>query len=179
MNELKILLEGHAKKTSEGWTANSAAVLVKSGGKNIIIDPGCEKEKLLDSLKKENLSEKDIDYVVLTHSHEDHAVLAGIFTNAEIITKGNSVPGTDIELLPTPGHTEDHVSVIVETPKGRYAIAGDVFWWTDDEEQIVDINKKDPTRISDVNDLINSRKKILEIADYIIPGHGKMFRVEK
>jgi len=27
--------------------------------------------------------------------------------------------------------------------------------------------------------LIASRKKIIEVADYIIPGHGKMFKVEK
>ena len=179
MNEVKILFEGHAMKTPEGWNANSACVLVKSKGKNIIVDPGCDKEKLIDSLKKENLSVKDLDYVVLTHSHEDHALMADIFSNAEVITKGNSVPGTDLRLLKTPGHTEDHISVIVPAPKGTYAIAGDVFWWTDDEEQKVDVNKKDPACVSSMEDLVKSRKKILETADYVIPGHGKMFRVEK
>lgn len=27
--------------------------------------------------------------------------------------------------------------------------------------------------------LVKSRKKILETADYVTPGHGKMFEVEK
>ena len=27
--------------------------------------------------------------------------------------------------------------------------------------------------------LLTSRKKVLEIADYIIPGHGKMFKVKR
>ncbi len=176
---VKVLLEGHARKTPEGWTANSAMVLVKSNGKNIIIDPGCEKKRLIDALKKEKLSVKDIDYVILTHSHEDHALLADIFSNAKVITKGNSVPDTEVRLLHTPGHTPDHISVVVPTSEGTYVIAGDVFWWMDDEEQKIDINKKDPVRIHDMEKLVESRKKILEIADYVIPGHGKTFKVEK
>jgi len=179
MNEVKVLLEGHARKTPEGWDANSAVVLVKSNGKNIIVDPGCEKKNLIDALEKEKLSAKDIDYVVLTHSHEDHALLADIFGNAKVINKGNSVPGTEVRLLHMPGHTEDHISVVIPTPEGIYVIAGDAFWWTDDEKQKIDINKKDPASVSDMDKLIESRKKILKIADYVIPGHGKMFKVEK
>jgi hypothetical protein len=30
-----------------------------------------------------------------------------------------------------------------------------------------------------MNQLIESRKKILNIADYIIPGHGKIFKVDE
>jgi len=40
------------------------------------------------------------------------------------------------------------------------------------------MNRKDPF-VKDKVALMNSRKKLLEIADYIIPGHGKMFKVEK
>jgi len=179
MNEVKVLLEGHARKTSEGWVANSAVVLVKSNGKNIIVDPGCEKKNLIDALKKEKMSEKDIDYVILTHSHEDHAMLLDIFSNAKVITKGNSVPETDIKLLQTPGHTADHISVVISASESVYVIAGDVFWWMDGEEQIIDVNRKDPVHVFDMEKLVESRKKILEIADYVIPGHGKTFRVKK
>lgn len=179
MNEVKILFEGYARKTPEGWDANSTCVLVKSKGRNIIVDPGCNREKLLDALEREHLTLDDIDYVVLTHGHDDHALLADIFRNAEVITEGNSVPGTDVELLSTPGHTRSHISVAVRTPEGTYVIAGDVFWWTDEEEQKVDINKKDNVPVFDMEKLVESRKKILEMADYVIPGHGKIFRVEK
>jgi len=32
---------------------------------------------------------------------------------------------------------------------------------------------------TDIEKLKESRKKVLEIADWIIPGHGKMFKVNK
>ena len=69
----------------------------------------------------------------------------------------------------------------MSTKAGIYIVAGDIFWWTNDEIQIMDVGKVDkghPKEV-DMKKLIESRKKILEIADWIIPGHGKMFRVEK
>ena len=192
MNEIKVLIEGYAKEIEDGWTASSTVTLVKSNGKNIIVDPGFNRTKLLDSLKKENLEIKDIDYVFLTHNHPDHAFLAGIFENAKvvdelyiydknIITKhGGLIPGTDLKIIRTPGHMEEHCSLVVPTRQGTYVVAGDVFWWLENEKQEVNINKpdNDPEHM-DIQKLIASRKKVLEIADYIIPGHGKMFKVEK
>ena len=40
------------------------------------------------------------------------------------------------------------------------------------------MNKEDDYA-NDMEKLKESRKKALEIADYIIPGHGKKFKVEK
>ena len=44
----------------------------------------------------------------------------------------------------------------------------------------IDINKpdSDPEHMN-IQKLIASRKKILRIADFIIPGHGKMFMVKR
>ena len=36
-----------------------------------------------------------------------------------------------------------------------------------------------PGILDSVEDFNKSRKKVLEIADYIVPGHGKMFKVKK
>lgn len=192
MTEVKILIEGYAKPLKNGWLANSSVVLIKSNGKNIIVDPGFDREKLLNVLKKEKLRASDIDFVFLTHGHIDHSLLAGIFENAKIvdelyvyqkdvITKHNGViPDTDLKVIRTPGHMEEHCSLIVETEKGVYAVAGDVFWWSENEKQEININKpdNDPEHM-DIQKLIASRKKILELADYIIPGHGKMFKIKK
>lgn len=192
MTEVKILIEGYAKPLKNGWLANSSVVLIKSNGKNIITDPGCDREKLLNVLKKEKLKTSDIDFVFLTHGHIDHSLLAGIFENAKIvdelyvyqkdvITKHDGViPDTDLKVIRTPGHMEEHCSLIVKTEKGVYAVAGDVFWWSENEKQEIDINKpdNDPEHM-DIQKLIASRKKILELADYIIPGHGKMFKIKK
>lgn len=192
MAKVKILIEGYAKPLKNGWLANSSVVLVKSNGKNIIVDPGFDRGKLLNVLEKEKLKTSDIDFVFLTHGHIDHSVLAGIFKNAKMvdelyvyqkdfITKHNGViPDTNLKVIRTPGHMEEHCSLIIETKQGVCAVAGDVFWWLESEKQEIDINKpdNDPEHMN-IQKLIASRKKLLKLADYIIPGHGKMFKVER
>ena len=91
------------------------------------------------------------------------------------------VLGGDVEIIETPGHVPEHLSLLINTKDGRGAIAGDVFWWTDDEEQILDINQMDQSMAFDMDmeKLVESRKIILEKADYIIPGHGKMMKVDR
>lgn len=192
MAEVKILIEGYAKPLKNGWMANSSVVLVRSNGKNILADPGFDRKKLLSGLKKEKLKTSDIDFVFLTHGHIDHSGLAGIFENAKIVDElyvyqkdaiakhGGVIPGTGLKVIRTPGHMEEHCSLIVETKKGVYAVAGDAFWWLENQKQEVDVNKQDndPEHM-DIRKLIASRKKLLELADYIIPGHGKVFKVKK
>ena len=192
MAEVKVLLEGYAKPSEGGWIANSSVVLIKSNGKITIADPGFDRERLLDSLRKEKLKTSDIDFVFLTHGHIDHSGLAGIFENAKIVDElyvyqknvipkhEGIIPGTDLRVIRTPGHMEEHCSLIVETEQGIYAVAGDLFWWLENEKQEVDINKpdNDPEHMN-IQKLITSRKMVLELADYIIPGHGKMFKVKK
>ncbi|MCK5476386.1 MAG: MBL fold metallo-hydrolase [Candidatus Aenigmarchaeota archaeon] len=192
MAEIKILIEGYARQIEDGWQASSTVVLIESKEKKIIADPGFDRKKLLGVLKKENLRTSDIDFVFLSHGHIDHALLAGIFENAKVVDalyvyqKDNilehngEIPETDVKVIQTPGHKEEHCSLLVKTEKGTYAVAGDVFWWMENEKQEVDINKPDgDTEHTDIEKLIASRKKLLELADYIIPGHGKMFKVEK
>jgi len=192
MTQIKILIEGYAKQVEEGWQANSTVVLIKSNGKNIIADPGFDRKRLLNALGREELEVSDIDYVFLTHGHADHTFLAGVFENAKIVDElyvyqkdaiirhNGTIPDTDLRVIRTPGHMEEHCSLIAETDKGVFAVAGDVFWWMDDEKQIVDIDKpdNDPEHMN-IQKLIESRKKILGISDYVIPGHGKMFKVKK
>lgn len=107
----------------------------------------------------------------------------------------NKIPGTDLKIMPrggklfslqlkimqTPGHSQEHCSLVVQTASGTYVIAGDVFWWADGEKHAVDIEKEDSAHPNEVNmkKLTVSRKNILKIADYVIPGHGEMFKVEK
>jgi glyoxylase-like metal-dependent hydrolase (beta-lactamase superfamily II) len=192
MGEIKILLAGYAKKINNGWKANSTVVLIKENGKYIICDPGIDRKKLLSALKKEKLKTSDIDYVFLSHGHIDHSLLAGVFENASIIdelyiyAKSNivrhngKIPGTKINIIRTPGHKEEHGSLLVNTEQGIYAVAADVFWWADGQKQEVNIKQTDnDPEHADMKKLVASRKKILEMADYIIPGHGKMFKVNK
>lgn len=169
--------------------------MVEGNGKLIICDPGCNRQALLRALKKENLTTHDIDYVFLSHRHPDHVLLAGIFEKAKFVTfdanlmyEGdrltefkNGVFGDGIEVINTPGHALEHLSLLVSTPDAKIAIAGDVVWWLDSEKQALNLYQKDHSQAIDLNMemLVKSRKKLLELADYIIPGHGKIFKVEK
>ena len=195
MTEVKILIEGYAKELPTGWLASSACCLITTDDKKIITDPGCNRKNLFDALEKENLKPEDIDYVFLSHGHVDHILLASVFEKAKFVTYDTNLLydqdlmlefkkdffGKDIEILETPGHVTEHLSLLVNTPKGKIAIAGDVIWWTEGEEQIVDVNKEDDSHPKELNmeKLIESRKKLLKIADFIIPGHGKLFRVSR
>ncbi|EKE11785.1 MAG: hypothetical protein ACD_15C00026G0004 [uncultured bacterium] len=195
MATIKVLIEGYAKELENGWVANSTACLIVVKDKKIITDPGCNRQKLLEALHEENLTTDDIDYVFLSHCHPDHVLLAGIFEKAKYVTFDSNliydkdsltvfdknILGEDIEIIETPGHMLEHLSLLVDTPEGKVAIAGDVIWWVDGEKQAIDINKEDHSHAKGMNmeDLIESRKKLLNMADYIIPGHGKMFRVDK
>ena len=148
-------------------------------------------KKLLEELSNNGLKTSDIDFVLLTHTHTDHAMLTGIFEKAQVLNSeeiydsdkqlehGNKIPIKGLAIISTPGHVDDHCSLVVKIDEGIYVVAGDVFWWKDDEEQKIDVNKPDQAYPGDMKQLTASRKKILEIADFIIPGHGKMFKVEK
>ena len=192
MNNITILIQGYAKQLPDGrWDATSAAVLVRSGGKNVIIDPGELPEAFRVALKKEGLQAGDIDYVVCSHSHADHRKNSRLFPKDRVyepfdlyqkIPDDLVIPLTEIRVVHTPGHVDNHIAFIVETPEGICAIAGDVFWWEDGEERQTDyqslIEHVDPVAKNQTL-LQESRKKLLNLADYVIPGHGKTFKVPR
>lgn len=194
MAEVKILVEGYAKSTGGGeFKASPTTVLIKDSRKLILVDPGASKKKLLDALKREGLRSKDIDLIFLTHYHPDHVLNIRLFPDKDILDGGTiyrddeeisisgRIPGTKIKIIPTPGHSFEHVSLLVETDKGKVCIAGDLWWWEDGKQ-------KDDSRYllktkdmfaKDTKALLKSRKNILKRADWIIPGHGKMFKARK
>lgn len=194
MNKVKILIQGYAKEIKGGWIASSTTTLIDDDGTRILVDPGTNRKLLLQKLTEQNLTPEDIDIVFMTHYHIDHNLLAGIFPKAKVLDDGiiyendkeaeyeGNIPGTDIRVLKTPGHDQFHASLIAQTPEGVVCVSGDVFWWEDKEEQKTDkeslLNHKDPF-VKDQKALLKSRKMILRIADWIIPGHGKMFKNHK
>ena len=198
VTEVKVLVEGKHNVKGDRVTLSSTVTLIKSD-KNIIVDTSSLKHKksLLEALKKESLTSKDIDAVILTHLHLDHTINVALFENAKVyckfcpkypgqchsLSKGyldrfELVDGTEmakgVSILLTPGHTWDSLSVLVQTSKGKIVISGDALA----SEEWVDLNKP-PLEcvIYDAKKFNESRRKILKIADYIIPGHGKMFKV--
>lgn len=196
MAKIKVLIEGYVKKINGAEYASSSVTLIRDHNLNILVDTGMNRRLLLDALKKAGLTAGDIDYIVITHTHLDHCLLAGIFKNVKILDDSSiysfdgkmtehkkKIPGTEIEIMPTPGHDQFHCAVLAETDEhGKVAVAGDLFWWPDDKEQKTDgdslLKLKDPY-LKDKDALRKSREKILKIADYIVPGHGQPFKNDK
>jgi glyoxylase-like metal-dependent hydrolase (beta-lactamase superfamily II) len=191
MDELKMIIQGYAQKEASGrYHATSTTVLIRSGGKLVLFDPGMNPNELKAAFDQENLKIEDIDIVVVSHSHLDHTRNRRLFDKAKFLDlfslyksakksgKKIYIPGTTIEVIHTPGHTDKHFSLLVDTSEGKYAIAGDVFWWEDNEEQKLDtlslIGHTDPVA-KDQAVLQSTRKKLLDMADFIIPGHGRVF----
>ncbi len=194
MAEIKILVEGYAREENGVMFASPTTVLIKDNNLKVLVDPGANRELLLKGLKKENLQPEDIDIVFISHYHPDHFLNIRLFPENDIYdgsviwsndketSYSSEIPGTNIKIIPTPGHSNEHCSLLVETDKGKIVIAVDVFWWMDNEEQKTDkksLLDKEDAYASNKKELIKSRKILLKIADYIIPGHGKMFKVKK
>lgn len=195
MNKVKVLIEGYAKVHDDFEDVSPSVVLIENEKQKIIVDPGFNREKLLEALKKEGLKTGDISVVILTHNHMDHFPLVGMFEKAIVLDDSDQYSqdgvirrqkkgmlGEGVEIVKTPGHDPFHCSIIIETTDlGKIAISGDIFWWIDGQEPEKDfeslINLEDPY-VKNEEALKESRKKILEIADWIIPGHGKMFKNE-
>ncbi|MDO8625532.1 MAG: MBL fold metallo-hydrolase [Candidatus Diapherotrites archaeon] len=190
MANVIVLVKGYARKRKGIETASPSSVLIEERGKRILVDPGSNAAKLLTALKKNRISKKSIDSLFLTHFHADHllnisrfpdvTVLAdgAIWSKDTIVAYGKFIPKTGIRICKTPGHCKDHESLLVKTAHGIITVAGDVFWWNDDEAQQIDLKSllsyKDPYA-TDMKALRRSRRRLLKEADLIIPGHGKMF----
>ena len=188
MAEVKVLIEGYtiADSVALGGEEKTCPTitLVRDGDIIMVVDPGVlENQKMLiDKLNEEGLSVDDVNVVCITHSHLDHYRNIGMFAVAKSLEywglwDRNTVEDwkeqftENIRIIKTPGHSYDSITLLVKTNNGIVAICGDVFWKED--------FPKDDPYASEKEKLEESRKKILEVADCIIPGHGKMFKVKK
>jgi len=134
-----------------GMTTFPNTVLLR-GPRTIVVDPGLplQNDPVLRALEARGLSAADVDLVVLTHAHLDHAggcaslmapvvvheletqspywVMAGGLLDLVPLERlsgeaGELAPGVEWAL--TPGHCDGHVSLAVDTDAGRAVLCGD------------------------------------------------------
>ena len=181
---VEILIQGYCyteDPDGKSERACSTIALVKDRNLNIISDPGsmANPDDLIKKLKERGLTPKEIDMVFISHSHMDHYKYVGLFPDAKVLDywglwegdrclSGVRIVNENIFVKETPGHTADSITLIVQADQGKFAICGDVFWEKDLPEK--DLFATDPIRLK------QSRKQMLELADYIIPGHGGMYK---
>ena len=190
MANVKVLIKGYTNEDSSGKTngeverTGATVTLVRDKNIVMVVDPGCleSQQTLIDILKKEGIEIDDVNYVCLTHSHIDHFMNVGMFSNAKVlefygIWEKNTREDWkeqftgDIKIIKTPGHNATSLALLVKTDKGNVAICGDVFWKENFPE--VDEYADEPEKLK------QSRGKIIKLADYIVPGHEDMYEVKK
>ncbi|XP_014805956.1 PREDICTED: metallo-beta-lactamase domain-containing protein 1-like, partial [Calidris pugnax] len=127
-----------------------------------------------------------------THGHSDHVGNLNLFPLATLVlgydvchgagcyvpnglAKGQPYvldPG-HLEVVATPGHTRSHVSLVVRaTSLGTVVVAGDLFEREGDEGEGEELSE-------DPQEQEKSRRRVVAMADVIVPGHGPPFRVIK
>jgi glyoxylase-like metal-dependent hydrolase (beta-lactamase superfamily II) len=166
-----VLLENNpSSMTLEG--TNSWVLRSPGGSECVVVDPG---HRDLDHLPK--LAEAGpVALIVLTHHHPDHAEGAPWFAervgapvrafdqalcrDAKSFVDGEtfSVAGLDIEVLHTPGHTEDSVCLRV----GDQVLTGDT------------ILGRGTTVLTDLGSYLSSLRRLRQLPAGLraLPGHG-------
>jgi glyoxylase-like metal-dependent hydrolase (beta-lactamase superfamily II) len=134
-----------------GMTTFPNTVLLR-GPRTIVVDPGLplQNEPVQRALEARGLSHADVDRVVLTHAHLDHAggceglsspvvvhererraahwpMVAGLLERLplELLSGSSGELAPGLEWALTPGHCEGHISLAVATEEGCVVLCGD------------------------------------------------------
>lgn len=175
--------------------ARSSVTLIISGPRKIVVDTGQkgvdEAEQILKALAGLGLKPEEIDCVINTHSHPDHCGNNYLFCRAKILAPSPALqdgsqicPG--VWALATPGHSLDSISLAVrpmpqitkttktaKTPP-TIVIAGDAL------PTFGNFQRNVPPALHVDRDLaVSSMKKIIALADIVVPGHDFPFSVRK
>jgi glyoxylase-like metal-dependent hydrolase (beta-lactamase superfamily II) len=175
--------------------AESSVTLIQVAGRTILVDPGQEDEPLLNGLLAAGVKPQDVDTAFITHTHGDHYKSLRLLPNAAVYASGpeqhawrsrgspdkevlgtlvpvasNIAPG--VRLVLTPGHTPGSATVLVAQAGQLVAIAGDA---VDSRDFFL---RREPSH----NTLDAAAEKrnfelLASIADVIVPGHGRPFRL--
>jgi glyoxylase-like metal-dependent hydrolase (beta-lactamase superfamily II) len=174
-----ILLVGSA-----GPDVASTCSLIREGDAVIVVDPGLapSQRAILDPLEHLGLAPGDVTDVVLSHHHPDHTLNAGLFGSArvhdhwaiydfagrwdDVECEGREL-SPSVSLMRTPGHSAEDLSTVARTADGTVVFTH--LWWTAG-------GPADDPYAPDHAVLHDSRRRVLEVADLIVPAHGEPFR---
>lgn len=198
------LFEGvHAMKpTDDGgmdiYNHMGAVTLLQGEGRNMLVDVGGRGgiEMIRERLAEQGLTCDDIDTVILTHFHLDHAYNVAFFEKAQVlgwihewkagqtirfgnietmnVGGGESEGGDAVRIIRAPGHAEESLVVSAVGDDGlTYVMAGDAI------NETYFMTGKIGAMCYDEDLYRASADKIIAMADVIIPGHGKPLIVKE
>ena len=188
----KILYEGTLPRDPHGnWNSNilhrctTALIYCMKNeeidkSSTILTDPGWtdndEELKIINGLEKIDLSFEDIEYVFITHAHNDH--ICGIMNcsaieNAKILMKDSEIMNRfPLEIFSTPGHSPDSRTLCFQCDKKYTAVVGDAVI---NEDYLInqEIYRPNGYTGKEEKQTIETMQFIKDKFDVIIPGHGK------
>jgi glyoxylase-like metal-dependent hydrolase (beta-lactamase superfamily II) len=160
----------------------STVTLVLDGDQVLVIDPGMAPTQaaILDPLGALGVDASQVTDVIISHHHPDHTVNVGLFGDARLHDHWavyhhdvwDSRPAEGYEVSPsvvlweTPGHTPQDISTVIGTPSGLVVATHLWFYAAGPPE--------DPYA-TDATALHRGRRRVLEVAGLVIPGHGAPF----
>ncbi len=185
MASVDILVTGYVREATGGEGVQGTISLVRSGDVVIVVDPGMLRDRtdLVAALQQHQLGVDDVSHVFLTHHHVDHTRNVGMFPRAVVVDNESTYAGDvwgehsgdghlladDVTILQTPGHSTECASLLVVTASQRVVLTH--AWWFSDMTPV-----QDPLA-ADQGALEVSRRRILDLADVVVPGHGAPFTV--
>lgn len=149
-------------------------------GRVIVVDPGPDDVAHIDRIVAAGeTATHGVSAILLTHDHPDH--VAGVAALAErtsapvhawrdrSLTPGRQVVGSlEIEVLPTPGHTSDSVSIVI--PADAAALTGDTVLGRG-----TTVVAYPDGNLGEYLDSLDSIRRLIDSGvDTVLPGHGPL-----
>jgi len=199
---ITVLQEGTIQRAPNGaiLDAHSSITLIESKEKFIIVDSGFpgDETNIKKGLEAAGITPDRIDIVINTHGHVDHTAGNKLFTNARFLIHPLELgkappPGAEVEevdppqnldenisIIFTPGHTHGCISVVIRHLPSDFSGPEEIVICAGDALPIKEnyIGWLPPGIAYDWEVALKSMKRIVQIADWVIPGHDKPFKLD-
>ncbi len=182
MARLHVISPGYITR-GDVQHVGSTVSLIEAGDSLVVVDPGMvsARSAIIDPIVSLGFGLEDVTDVVISHHHPDHTINIALFPNAAVhdrwaVYRGDiwdSSPAEGREVAPgvtlweTPGHTQQDVTTIVEDETVGIVAFTHLWWMSDGPAE--DPYAPDPQLLHE------GRRRVLDVASLIVPGHGPAF----